>query len=91
VRVWDVAGQVESRPALRHQGNVHGVAFSPDGQLLAAASHHGGGLTVWHLASGQHFGVGREADWVYAVAFAPDGKSLAAGDYRKLQIWQIER
>jgi hypothetical protein len=47
--------------------------------------------SVWHLASGRRFEVGREAEWVYAVAFAPDGRSLAAGNFHTLAIRQIER
>ena len=55
---------------------MNGVAFSPDGKLLATAN---GDATVrlWNPVTGQASGgfSGRNA-----VAFSPDGKLLAAAD-----------
>ncbi len=61
-------------------GRGHGVAFSPDGTLLALATHGEGRVIV--LSTGEN----HELDWprletkcpVGAVAFSPDGKMLAA-------------
>lgn len=66
-----------------------GVAFSPDGRLLAAASESAGRVIVWHL------GEGRELAWpgldaggpVGAVEFSPDGTLFAAA----LNWWATER
>ena len=57
-----------------------GVAFSPDGKLLATADADGT-VRVWNPPGGQaplatYTGIGA----VNAVAFSPDGKLLASAD-----------
>jgi WD40 repeat protein len=39
VKVWDVTTGQETLSLKGHAGDVTGVAFSPDGQRLASASH----------------------------------------------------
>ena len=62
---------------------MNGVAFSPDGTLLAAAEVDGA-VQMWNLATGQAVGAPLEADRpggsVNGLAFSPDGKLLAAAD-----------
>lgn len=68
------------------EANVRGVAFSPDGMLLAVASEDLS-ARVFHLGTGAEIArVSRPAP-VTAVAFAPDG-SLAVGDgAHTVQFW----
>jgi WD40 repeat protein len=60
---------------------VNGVAFSPEGAVLAAADGNGY-VCVWDVASGALAGVfaGPESQGVNGVAFSPDGELQAAAD-----------
>ena len=63
---------------------VLGVAFSPDGELLASADANGT-VQLWNAATRRPFGRPLNADTgrdegVYGVAFSPDGQNLATAD-----------
>jgi WD40 repeat protein len=72
--------------------SVSGVAFSPDGNELAAASKD---LKVWlwRFTSGRAVPDGTltgAGDWVNAVAFSPDGRSLAAATSgANVLVWSV--
>ncbi|MGF1536100.1 MAG: NACHT domain-containing protein, partial [Elainellaceae cyanobacterium] len=75
-------------------GNILAIAFSPDGQRLAA-SDTSGQVWVWRASELNHPYLRFQAhgDWVWMLAFSPDGEILASGsdDSRDtLKLWNAE-
>src|SRR5205823_3346174 len=76
-RIRPVVGMAEAPMQLLHghKKAVNGVAFSPDGTMLASAATDG--LCVWDLTTGTPRWRA-DAEYVDQPAFSPDGRWLAA-------------
>jgi eukaryotic-like serine/threonine-protein kinase len=89
VRLWDAGSGEQIRTLHSHANLVQGLAFSPDGQRLAAAG--GKSVTVWDTTTWQQTPPSPLATTVAlrTVAFSPDGRLLAAGGYslQPVSIW----
>ena len=98
-----VLGAATGRLAYRLAGAenpINAVAFSPDGQVVAAAEGLPGvvgKIRLWALPEGPSpepvaptRTLTGHTDSVYAVAFSPDGAQLVTGSYDKLLIlWDV--
>jgi WD40 repeat protein len=90
-KIYDVEKKRERLVLKGHKGQVHAVAFSPDGRTLMTGSWD---FTVrlWDVATGKeranyNWDIGR----VYCATYAPDGLRLAAGgDLGRVVVWDAE-
>jgi WD40 repeat protein len=68
-------------------GPVQGLAYSPDGTLLASAGTINRTAMVWDTASGELLHTVETDQEIWKVAFSPDGRLLATSGYTKTYLW----
>ncbi len=102
IKLWDPAtGRErqtlpwEDKTGTPSKADVRGVAFSPNGRLLASG---GGPLRIWDLSKQDEPSI-REwqevfPSYLYGVAFSPDGKVVAAGCHdgfsENVRVWGVK-
>ena len=93
--LWDVASGVEiwtweSNTPARYAYYLNSLAFSPNGQILAAASSLGT-VTLWDVAnSAELMTLEGHSDRVNCVVFSHDGRTLASGsDDGTIRLWGV--
>src|SRR5262249_26970303 len=78
VSFWRAAARTPLTPVLRGPvGDVNGVAFSPDGMLVAAAGSRG--TVVWDRRTNKVIRAVPAQHGAAEAAFSPDGHRLAIG------------
>jgi WD40 repeat protein len=79
----------------RVEGQVYGLAFSPDSKRLAGAvALRMPSVCLWNPETGE---LVREVPWdkkhkeVFSVAFSRDGRLLASGSFGRILLWDMYR
>src|SRR5262249_49855607 len=87
VNVWDLA---TGALTLTLGGTGRTLAFSPDGQLLAAV-HADGAVKIWASATGLEVVTfrGGALDTPSRLTFSPDGRQLVASSQRSVWSWDV--
>ena len=89
VKLWEVSNQTEIA-TLQHNGYVLALAFSPNGQLLAAGDAEGT-VKIWDVQKRQAIAqLEGDTTRVDSVTFAPDGRTLASAGYQgQIKLWAV--
>lgn len=88
IRLWQVADGAAISTFDAHNSSIYGLAFSPDGQLLASGGHDDR-VKLWRVSDGAlRFSFTHPR--VFDVAFTPDGELLAAaGNEPFIPLWRV--
>ncbi|MYD18288.1 MAG: T9SS type A sorting domain-containing protein [Rhodothermaceae bacterium] len=101
--LWNVATGKNIAALKAHTIDVNGVAFSPDGALVAVAS--GGRIFLWDIATRENIEILEHTFWVdsrehvtvggafnkISISFSPDGQTLASagGSPDYVFVWDV--
>lgn len=95
--LWDLqTGQIRrtlayEKDTIQYAVNPGGLAFSPDGRILAAgmAGKKGCPVVLWDVTTGQVLQTVETGEWadMTTLAFHPGGALLAGGSFNTMKVW----
>ncbi len=90
ISLWDIATGREQRTMVGGAGYAEELAFSPDGEILAAGSEDGT-IRLWNTETGEEARtLHGHTERIYALVFSPDGKVLVSGSTdNRITIWNV--
>jgi RNA polymerase sigma factor (sigma-70 family) len=93
VRIWDPATGRVVREIHPQEGWIWGVAFSPDGTLLATAGdHRSKKVRLWDVKTGKPVrSFEGHTNAIRGLSYSPDGKTIAsAAQDGTVRVWDAE-
>lgn len=91
--LWNVTPDKLISQRLAEHNGVTSIAFSPDGQTLAAG-YDDNKIILWDITTGKPIDspLAEHKDLVSSVAFSPDGKILASGGSDgNIILWDVKK
>jgi WD40 repeat protein/tRNA A-37 threonylcarbamoyl transferase component Bud32 len=87
-RVWRAARPLDLVPLVPDH-DVRQLGLSPDGSLVATASHSGQYVRVWDAVTGRRIRELPKKGEVASACFSPDGRWLAVQNEKQVVLWDV--
>jgi WD40 repeat protein len=90
IQLWNRAGHAFVATLVGHTNPVKGIAFSPNGSILASVGDDQA-IRLWQVSDPGHASVlAILHGTLSSLAFSPDGRTLAAGNYSSTVLrWNV--